>query len=70
MLITNWALISQIFSSKYFTKIFPFELLSVYIGIFRRIFGDFNKQEFFGNRSIINFVSMFTLIQLFVYITK
>ena len=38
-LITNWFLISQMFSNKYWIKVFPFELIILYVGVFQKIFG-------------------------------
>jgi hypothetical protein len=69
-LVTNWVMISYILSPKYWIKIFPFELFSIYIGIFYKIFGSFSREELFRDRSIVNFVLMFGYIQVFVYILR
>ena len=38
-ILTNWYLISQMFSNKYWIKVFPFELIVLYVGTFLKIFG-------------------------------
>ena len=66
-MITNWVFISQMFSNKYWIRIFPFELVSGYIGLFRKIFGGFKLDQFFCRVSIINFIAMLLFIQIFVF---
>ena len=67
-ILTNWYLISLIFSDKYWTKVFPFEVILVYYGVFLKIFGGL---KFFTTRiSLANFAGMVAFIQVWAFFMR